>query len=652
MIDTVPSARPLDQGVILGPQFRDISFTVHCDGFSLGAADFDLVRQTSANGSLTFFGETQGVRIFWRFLPERGGHRVTLTVESDRSFTCRKLDSLVFTYAPGEKMDDWRIATRGSSVDSIGLIHPAQLEERLGANSWQGVPGSAKYAEGSLLRGVFPNSHEPGLFLGTILPQNHIHLYRVERDGDYALDYWVTTHFMNQETGCCPKRYESEATWVCTALPFAEAMNTFSEHLPPLPETRPATGWNSWDYYFSALKLEDIIENADAIRNDPRLAAHLKYLVVDMGWEHAWGEWQPNYRFPGGLERLAAEIQARGFTPGIWTAPLVVHPLSYPGLRDPDLFVNNEYGDPWPSPEGGQYAVDPTHPAGQAFLREVFTRLYCCGFRLFKIDFVSAIVSAPRFHDSGKGPYGALADFFRLVRECVGPESHIIGCSLPAECGPGLCDSRRVGIDIHNQWTHVEWAVDFYQLSWWEHGRIATNDPDFLVVRGLDTSLESETNVLNPNAHNPNPPRWRRGPVFSLDEARTWATFVILAGGNLFLSDRIKLLNPTGMELVRTAVVMEALPARPLDLGDAERGALWFAYGEHEMRLGIINWEDQPVVREIDLTAWEFRSPREVVDAWSGERLPLADATLRVTLRPHASALFTWTPQDLIDNGE
>jgi hypothetical protein len=637
-----PSPSSDGPGAILDSRLRNLSFAVHLDGSSLSAADFDLVRQTGTDDSLTFVGEAQGIRVFWRFLPERGGHRVTLVVESDRSFTCRKLDSLVFTYTPGEKLDDWRIPTRGSSVDSVGLIRAAQLEERLGVNSWQGAPGSEKYAEGSLLRGVFPNSREPGLFMGTILPQNHIHVYRVERDGDSALCYRATTHFMNQETGCCLKRYESQATWVCTALPLVEAMCAFSDHLPPLPETRPAVGWNSWDYYFSALKLEDILENADAIRNDPQLAAHLKYLVVDMGWEHAWGEWQPNYRFPGGLDRLAAEIQARGFTPGIWTAPLVVHPLSYPGLRNPDLFIKNEYGDPWPSPEGGQYAVDPTHPTGQAFLREVFTRLYRCGFRLFKIDFVNVLLSAPRFYDPAKGPYGALADFFRLVRACVGNESHIIGCSLPAECGPGVSDSRRVGIDIHNQWTHVEWAVDFCQLSWWEHGRLAANDPDFLVVRGGDTSLEAETNVLNPHAHNPNPPRWRRGPVFTLDEARTWATFVALTGGNVFLSDRISRLNAAGLELAHKIVELDSLPAEPLDLGDAERASLWYAQGERESRLGIINWSDAPVTRQVNFADLGLPILQNVTDIWTGEPIPVVAGVLTVSLPAHASRFITW----------
>jgi hypothetical protein len=626
----------------IAPTVHDVSFAIHLPDRSLSTSDFLLHEHTTPDGTLLVRGEAQGFDVEWCFIPERGGYRVTLAVKCDHPFACRRLDSLVLTYAPGAVLDDWRIPTLGESVESVGLVRTTQLNERIGSNPIQGQAGALKYAEGSLLRGAFPDSRGPGVFLGTILPQNFTHLYRVEREGSGALRFCATTHFLDCNAVHQPSLYRAEATWICTNLPLAEATRVYARHLPPLPENRLATGWNSWDYYFSALRLEDILENADALHADTELAARLEFLVVDMGWEHAWGEWQPNYRFPGGLERLAAEICARGFTPGIWTAPLVVHPLSYPGLRSPDLFIKNEYGDPWPSPEGGQYAVDPTHPAGQAFLREVFTRLHRCGFRLFKIDFVSAILTAPRFHDPEKGPYGALADFFHLVRECVGPESHIIGCSLPAECGPGVCDSRRVGIDIHNQWTHIEWAVDFCQLSWWQYGRIAANDPDFLVVRGRDTSLEAETNVLNPNAYNPNPPRWRRGPVFTLDEARTWATFVALTGGNLFLSDRMAMLNPAGLLLVRKAVSLVPLPAEPLDLGDGERASLWYAQGEREARLGIINWEDRVVERDINLADWGIPVSSQVVDLWSGAIIPLAAGRLQVSLRPHASAFYAW----------
>jgi hypothetical protein len=199
-----------------------------------------------------------------------------------------------------------------------------------------------------------------------------------------------------------------------------------------------------------------------------------------------------------------------------------------------------------------------------------------------------------------------------------------------------------VGIDIHNQWTHIEWAVDFCQLSWWGHERLAANDPDFLVVRGIDTSLEAETNVLNPNAHNPNPPRWRRGPVFNLDEARTWATFVALTGGNLFLSDRISKLNAAGKELIHKVLELDPLPAEPLDLGDGERAAFWYAKGERESRLGVINWSNAAVTRQFNFAEWGLPAPQSSIDIWTGETIPVVEGILTVSLPAHACSFVTW----------
>jgi hypothetical protein len=382
-----------------------------------------------------------------------------------------------------------------------------------------------------------------------------------------------------------------------------------------------------------------VIENMQVIRADPALSRAVRYVVVDEGWEHLNGEWFPNYKFPGGLEHLAHEIARRGFVPGIWTSPVMVNTTSKTALRDYQMLVRDQYGDP--EVVYGHYLVDPTHPQGAAFLRELYTRLYRAGFRFFKVDYVDALLQAGRFHDPTKGPYEVLRDLFALIRACVTERSHILGCSLPQECGPGCADSLRSGIDIHNQWTHVEWAADYMQLGYWWHERIAVADPDFLIVRGRDTSPDAETNVLNPKAHHPDPPRWRRGPVFTLDEARTWATLVHMSGGSVFLSDRLCALNDAGREVIAEALHPIGIASRPLDLGEGERASLWFAQGD-VCHLAVINWTDQPQTRTIDLAAWGIVAPDTLREVWSGKTLHVRDGRLTTSLAPHASALFHW----------
>lgn len=153
-----------------------------------------------------------------------------------------------------------------------------------------------------LLRGAFPNSQQPGLLLGVRIPQTHEHWFDVQRQQveTDTLVFTCTTKF--RTTISQQKRLVSEATWLCANQPIRAAIHSYAAHLPT-PPTAPATapiGWNSWDYYFSTVALDDLIENLDAICTNPSLASTLKTIVLDMGWEHTWGEWESNYRFPGG----------------------------------------------------------------------------------------------------------------------------------------------------------------------------------------------------------------------------------------------------------------------------------------------------------------------------------------------------------------
>ncbi len=610
----------------IGVGVSDLTFRIHfADGTRLQPSDFALSVQTQAGGAIALTGICDRVSVLWEFVPDQDGYWVSLEVQNQSRKPVSSLSGLIVTYRPQRDEQTCRIPTLPLGVEGVGMPRLDEL--------------NSENRAGSLLRGAFLSSIEPGVFLGTRLPQRHIHLYTVEQTGA-LLRFDCTTHFIEgpgRETNL-----SSEATWICARRNIGSALDAYAAHLPLCLPIAPPVGWNSWDYYFSAVSLDDLIENLEALRQDPILAAHIRYIVVDMGWYHTEGEWYPNYRFPGGLEQMADEIRQRGFIPGIWTAPVAINKLSRTALRSPELLIKDEHGDPATSPSSaGWFMLDPTHPLGREFLAGLYTRLYRAGFRFFKVDYVSDLLSAQRFYDPTQGPYDALRTLFGLIRTCVTQESHILGCSLPEECGPGVADSGRIGIDIHNHWSHVEWVADYMQLKYWQHHRVWVNDPDFLVVRGLDTSLEAETNVLNPTAHHPNPPRWRRGPVFTLDEARTWATLVRLSGGSVFLGDRLAMLNPAGMALIKPLLEPTGVAARPLDLGNAPRPSLWLAQGA-ETCLGVINWSEAPRTQVIDWAALGLDAPSFVRDFWSGETLTVDQGRLGVCLAPHASALLCW----------
>jgi hypothetical protein len=622
----------------IGEGVRDLSFCLKLwdGGHDYSLADFDWTTMHDG-AALRCLGSSGALRVAWTFTPKREGYWVQLVVERDEPFRCAEITNLAITYAPqAADLTEWWIPNFGESTDHVGLFRVRELSDAPNART------------DKVLRGTFRDAVRPGLFLGTRFPQTHEHWYSVSYDAA-GLKFASTTKFA--ESAAPRTRWESEQTWVCANKSARAALDAYAEHLPSRALPGLPVGWNSWDYYFSSVSLDDLIENMDAIRRHPLLSAHVKFIVLDMGWEHLWGEWEPNYRFPGGLERVVREIKQRGFVPGIWTAPIQVHAHSKTGLRRPELLLKNQHGDPIVSHVQGHYVLDPTSPDGEAFVRDLFTRLYALGFRFFKVDFLNDLCINQRFHRADFGPYDAIRHLFEIVRACVTDESHILGCSLPPEAGAGLADSGRIGIDIHNQWTHVEWVCDYLQWSFWLHGRVWINDPDFLVVRGRDTSLEPITNVINPNAHNPNPPRWRRGPEFTLDEARTWASIIAMAGGSVFLGDRITQLNEAAYDLISQVIEPTGVVAQPLDLCAARRASLWLQTLPNERRLTVINWSDAPVARVIDFAALGLAAPTRVVEMWSRQTHEMCDGRAVVELLPHACAVLRWadhrSPGDL-----
>ena len=96
-------------------------------------------------------------------------------------------------------------------------------------------------------------------------------------------------------------------------------------------------GWNSWYELWDSVDSDAVSANATlaAAAWSGRLPAGAPPLriVVDDGWQVAWGEWQPNAKFPGGLDGLAATLKADGFEVGVWLAPLLVDGDSALGSR-------------------------------------------------------------------------------------------------------------------------------------------------------------------------------------------------------------------------------------------------------------------------------------------------------------------------------
>lgn len=611
----------------IGPGIGELSFSLKLKNEELKSSAFNLRISENTKELIQFTGTFRNITALWVFKPFNDGYWVNISLTSSQKLNCSSVTPLRFTYkVPSGKSGDWRIPNIGiKNYYVTGLIPLSQLSEDSKAES--------------ILRGAFKDSKEPGVFVGTYLPQRNKHYYTVSEDTSNSIAFDCTTIYTAGQSKL--KEQTSEATWVCAKKNINNSIASYATHIPVNKAIKaPPIGWNSWDYYYSTVSAADIIENMEAIKADKVLSEKVKYILVDMGWAEQEGEWYGNHRFPGGMKTMAKEIEAKGFIPGIWTAPLWINTLSPIALRKPDMLIKNEYGDP--QSVDGRYVLDPTHPESKEYLKETYTRLYNDGYRFFKIDYLDAVTSAYGFHKSELGCYEAIREMYEVIKSCT-KESHLLAATAFPECGPGILDSGRVSIDIHNQWSHVKWGLESIQLRTWMHKRLFYLDPDFIVVRGEDTSIEKETTVTDPVKNAPDHPRWRSGPTFNFTEAQTHVNVVALTGGSVVLSDRISKLNKQGLGLIYKVLNSSGVPAKALDLADNTLASIWYQDLGHEKRLTVINWDDTDNVKIVSMAKEGIKLPPQIKDFWSGEVERTKDGQLSITLRAHESKVYTWS---------
>lgn len=140
-------------------------------------------------------------------------------------------------------------------------------------------------------------------------------------------------------------------------------------------------------------------------------------------------------------------------------------------------------------------------------------------------------------------------------------------------------------------------------MRWW------ANDPDCLIVRDTDTSLdEAETRFL--------------------------ATGIALSGGMVVASDDLPKLSPQRREMALALFPSPGIASRPLDPADGPVPRIWRAeLGEGRALIGVLNWDDKA-----EWIPWaEILKPGEVAfDVWNARLLPMGD----VYLRPHEGSLW------------
>ena len=543
--------------------------------------------------------------------------------ESQQPLNIRRIDFPVFESSAPSPTD--RILFFGNNMHHCTHRYPCEICDGI------------EYAADCT--GLFKNLASSGMAMAMVGPfTNTVGAGVIKRGDTYT--FFAKTEFT--EGNMKSHTLSSERALLCEEISIDSLYSFYRSLLPKSHFSMPRlTGWNTWDYYLARVTPEDIFENVEALAKMP-FADKLDYIVIDDGWQKEWGEWVENEKFACGLDTVANKIKECGFLPGIWASPLLMKEKCQGFAEREHWFCRDENGK-FIRSEGNTCLIDPTVPDAREFILDIYRRLYSLGYRLFKIDYLSPLLKARSFHDPSATPYSALRELIRDIKAVTGEDAVILGCSLPLQCGADIAPSMRIGVDIHNHFTHVKWISEI--LSWtWMYNNVTTRiDPDFLVVRGTQTADEPLIWEGTPNYTAPKRmaemtdlelfrSRWRQGDQFNAIEAETWAYIVAISGGNIFLSDKMSVLNERGISIIEKAFDAASEECRPVYLeGDERLPSLWKA----ENKLLLVNWKDVPVTKSIGLT----------------QNIPSSDKPfsyfkddLRVTLLPHESILINLKP--------
>ena len=591
-------------------------------GFKLYFTDkTEYVPLSSLNGetmgnTTVYTAEVNGVNVNWAFEHLPLGDVISLEVEGDGPLGISRIDSLAFDIDSYAVTD--RIPFFGTNADHTETRYPCELVEN------ESFTNNAT--------GLFPNLAAPGMAIAFLAPfRNHIGAGVIKHGG--TLSYLAKTMMTEGDKKSCKIR--AERVFFSESITIDALFDVYREYIPqssfPMPKL---TGWNSWDFYEQSVTPEDIFENVDFLKTSP-FKEHLKYIIIDDGWQSAWGDWWENDKFACGLDYVAQRIREAGFTPGIWMAPLRINKNAEMFKDHMHWFCKDERSDDGVLKFGEMYCVDPTVPEARQYILDTYKRLYGYGYRVFKIDYLAQLLWSNDLHDPDATPYSALSDLMLDIQKATGEDAIILGCSLPVQCGANIAPTMRVGVDIRIHFSHIEWAAESLAWTWMYNNRTTRIDPDFLVVRGDETSDDNWTRnekYLLPGRRGDvggfnNDTRWGNGDRFNAIEAETWANIVAISGGNMILSDRMTTLNEKGIAIINNAFKVAQNECRPVFLEDDIRlPSVW----KGESAVLIINWENVPMTKTVRGVGKSPSSDKPIVV--SGE-----DVT--VSLLPHESVV-------------
>jgi alpha-galactosidase len=400
----------------------------------------------------------------------------------------------------------------------------------------------------------------------------------------------------------------SERMLISVSDDYHKQLETYAHMVRDLHHARITAptplGWWSWTAYYFGLN------EGTALTNAEWLAEHLKpfgyhFFHIDEGYQYARGEYAtPDASlFPHGMAALERKVMGRGLTPGIWTAPFEVSERSYVFTHHPEWLVHNAKGEPihLGSVTDGidhLYALDPTNPGAQAYLRNTYSTLVnTWSIRYIKMDFMEDSAVEGSYFRPHTTALEAQRIGIQTIRDAVGEDVLLDkdGCELLNPVG--LVDMGRISQDTGHTFSSSKDAATGIAARYYMNRNYFLADPDAFSV--------SAQTVDDQNWHGGEKP-------LTLDEAKVSIALSAVSGGLYEIGDDLPTL---GESKERTALVENrdlinmahlGRSSTPLDLmsyskEDAQPSIFLLKENDRQRVLTIFNWTDETRTHRIAL---------------------------------------------------
>jgi alpha-galactosidase len=566
--------------------------------------------------TIHYSGISGSPSLLWRRKSYRG-HAFTTSMVQVENSTSQEIQVSRIRLFEG---DGKSVAALGGDLAATRVLSDSYSEDTpvVRIRDFNDMPYGVHLAVSSQL--LYNPQSGKNLFAGALTAKRWLTIFRLKTDS-FTIDDEGTTA-LTAHKSLSPSRphdyvtlqvavppgghLDSEELLISAGQDYLSQMRDYGEAVKAVNNARvTATApWGWWSFTAFYLGLSDGLTTTNAMWLAQHLASYgYNYLHMDEGYSYTRGDYttpDPR-RFPNDMVRFGRTVTSKGLTLGVWTAPFEVSDRSWIYLHHQDWLVRNPQGEPISLGKQKNiqniYALDPTHPGAQAYLRETyqtFTRLWGVGY--IKMDFMEMSSVEGTHYRPNTSALEAERIGLGIIRDAVGDDVILDkdGSSMLAPVG--LVDAGRLSNDTEHSFQGTFDAATGIAARFYMNRNFYVADPDVFCV----------SNERSPD------PTWDELKPISLEEAKAAISLSAMAGGMFEVGDDLPALGkePERLALLTNPELLKLMrlshSSTPLDLmsyakEDLQPSLFWIRESDRQGLLAIFNWSESDRSHEIPL---------------------------------------------------